>query len=1018
MRATLLFASSAVLLCLVASSAPLVVPRQAQALSAREEAQQAPDFDNAVAPLLARRCLDCHNSSARKGRLDLTTAKSARTGGKSGKVIVPGKPDESLLWQHVEKKRMPPKKPLPTVEKDLLKAWIAAGAKWGSDPIDPFRFTTEVRAGYDWWALQSVRTPKLPSVKDRKWVLNALDLFVLARLEAKGLQPSPAADRRTLIRRLSFDLLGLPPTPAEVEAFVNDPSPHAYEKLVDRLLASPHYGERWARHWLDVVRFGESHGFEHDELRPNAWPYRDWVVQAFNRDLPYDEFVRQQLAGDLLHPNDPAAIMATGFLVAGSYDSVGQTQQSAAMKAVVRQDELEDIAGSICQTFLGLTANCARCHDHKFDPVRQSEYYRLTAALAGVRHGQRDLTSSKTLAEQKRRAALAAKRLQDLARQIKVIDDPLRVQIRAERKKKGIAPPSAPRPLAAWDFQKELKDQVGALHATLRGNSKRDENGLKLDGKTGYADTVPLSRDLRAKTLAAWVTLADLKQRGGGVLSVQTFNGGTFDAIVFGEMEPGHWMAGSESFVRTLSLGGPPELEADRQPVHLALVYAGDGTITAYRNGKLYGKPYKKPGPVLFRAGKAQIVFGLRHSPVGGNRTLAGTLHSAQLFDRALKAEEVAILADGADYVSEEEVIARLQPEQKARRAQLQAEMQEEQAHLVPSKMLAYVVVPRPPEVAHVLLRGDPQKKGTIVTPGGVAALSGLRADFDLPANASDAKRRVKLAEWLTDPKNPLFPRVIMNRLWHYHFGVGLVDTPNDFGFNGGRPSHPELLDWLSAELIRKQWSLKKMHRLIVLSATYRQASRQNTAAAQVDAGNRLLWRKSPVRLEAEAVRDAMLSVAGELNAKMGGPGYRDFVHTIRGVTHYYEVIDQEGAEFQRRSLYRTWVRGGRNPFLDTLDCPDPSTTTPQRSVTTTPLQALSLLNNSFVLRMSERFAERVSREAGKDIDKQIRRAFELAYGRTPPADEIAQIRPVVEVHGLAVLCRALLNSNEFLYVD
>ncbi len=537
-----------------------------------------PEFDKQVAPLIVQRCLDCHSGPKPKRALDLGHRDKALEGGDTGPVIVAGKPAESLLWEYIDQNKMPPKKPLPASEKAIIRAWIAGGARWGSDPIDPFRITTDKRAGVDWWALQPVVKPAAPLVGNSTWARNPIDGFVEAKLRGKGLSPSAPASRPTLIRRLSFDLLGLPPTPEELAAFVQDDSPDAYEKLVNRYLDSSRYGVRWARHWLDVVRFGESNGFEHDEFRPNAWPYRDWVVDSLNRDLPYDEFARQQLAGDLLQPGDPAALAATGFLVAGSYDSVGQTQQSEAMKKVVRQDEMEDIVGTVGQTFLGLTVQCARCHDHKFDPVRQVEYYRLVAALSGVRHGE-----------------ITLPRINPVARKL-------------------------------------------------------------------------------------------------------------------------------------------------------------------------------------------------------------------------------------------------------------------------------YAVTPRQPEAMYVLTGGDPGKPGAEATAGGVAAIAGLNADFGLPAHANEGERRRKLALWITDPQNPLFGRVMANRLWHYHFGTGLVETPNDFGFNGGRPSHPELLDWLAADLVAKKWSMKSLQRLIVTSATYRQASTFDEKAARLDADDRLLWRKNPLRLEAETIRDAALLVCGQLN--------------------------------------------------------------------------------------------------------------------------------------------------------
>ncbi|MBY0457813.1 MAG: DUF1549 domain-containing protein, partial [Gemmataceae bacterium] len=322
-----------------------------------------PDFDKDIAPLLAARCLDCHGGAKPKGGLDLSR-KAGVLGGPSP-VVVPGALDKSALWERVAAGEMPPKKPLPEAERKLLKEWIAGGAAWGADPIDPFRFSTPTRAGRDWWSLQPVRSPKVPEIAEHKTrATNPVDAFVLAKLGDNGLSLSPAADRRTLARRLSFDLTGLPPSPEEVDSFVNDKAADAYEKLVDKLLASPHYGERWARHWLDVVRYGETDGFERNSPRPNAFHYRNWVIEAINRDLPYPEFTRLQLAGDVLRPDDPDATRATGFLVAGVHNTVLGNEQ---MVAIARQDELEDIVGSVAQTFLGLTANCARCHDHKFD---------------------------------------------------------------------------------------------------------------------------------------------------------------------------------------------------------------------------------------------------------------------------------------------------------------------------------------------------------------------------------------------------------------------------------------------------------------------------------------------------------------------------------------------------------------------------------------------------------------------------------------------------------------------------
>ena len=691
------------------------------------------DFDRDVAPILIDNCLDCHSGAEPKGGLNLADSGSARNGGESGAAIVPGKFDESLLWQRVESDEMPPKKPLGDAERQTLRTWIAGGAKWGTSPIDPFIRTTTKRAGSDWWALQPVNRPDVPTVDLKQHVRNPIDAFVLRNLALQGLMPSLEATPRVLLRRLSFDLTGLPPAPEEVaqyEEAVHRTGDAAFDDLVNPLLESKHFGERWGRHWLDVVRFGESQGYERDKLRTDSWHYRDWVIDAFNNDMPYDEFVRQQLAGDVLYPDNANAVIATGFLVAGPWDEVGQSQRSSAMKAVVRRDELEDYVGTIAQTFLGLTVNCARCHDHKFDPILQKEYYQLASAVGGVRHGSRDVASA--------------------------------------------------------------NDQ--------------------------------------------------------------------------------------ESFA-------------------------------------------------------------------------------------------------------------------------------------------VYAVKPGTADVTHVLDRGNAAARGEVVSPGGVAAIAAIDSTFGLAADSPDADRRRKLADWITHKQNPLFARVIVNRLWHYHFGAGLVETPNDFGFNGGRPSHPELIDWLASELIDSDWSLKHIHRLIVTSATYRQSSRNRADCAAVDSDNRLLWRKSPMRLEAEALRDSILTVTGQLNRQYGGAPYRDFTTYVKN-TQFYTMTDPDSPDVYRRTVYRTWIRSGRNHLLDVFDCPDPSTTAPRRAVTTTPIQSLALMNNSFVLRMSDRFADRVIKDAGTDPSLQAARVYQLACSRSPNEAEVEQLAQFVTSHGLSALCRVVLNSNEFIHVD
>jgi hypothetical protein len=442
--------------------------------------------------------------------------------------------------------------------------------------------------------------------------------------------------------------------------------------------------------------------------------------------------------------------------------------------------------------------------------------------------------------------------------------------------------------------------------------------------------------------------------------------------------------------------------------------------ITCYRDGCRYGRPYRSAGPVTFKAGRAQVVFGLRHGNSGGDRMLAGGIERAELYDRALTAEEVAASAKRrVAFVPEQAIVSKLLRSARAERQRLSKERRGLQtAQQTPLKRMTYAITPRQPEVARLLVRGDIRQPGDVMSPGGIAAVTGARSDFALPPDAPESQRRIALARWLTSPNNPLFARVIANRLWQHHFGVGLVDTPNDFGFNGGRPTHPELLDWLAATLVEQNWSLKRLHREIVLSATYRQSSAYNAAAAKRDTDNRWLWRRSPQRLEAEAIRDAVLHVAGELRETIGGAGFRDFKEVLRSGTYTYEPADAYDRAFNRRSIYRTWNRGGRSGLLDAFDCPDPSVTAPRRAVTTTPLQALALFNDAFILRTARNFARRAERAAPGDVDRQIRQGYQWSFGRDPGPDEQNAARGVVIEHGLAALARAIFNSNEFLYVD
>lgn len=991
-------------------------------------------FDAEVAPLLAKRCLTCHSGTMPKGELDLASRTAAFKGGSSGNGIVAGNAKESLLWQQVDSDEMPPKHPLDAAEKELLRKWLDGGAGWGSETIDVFQTSNDVRAGRDWWSLQPIRSVAVPQLPGR--ALGPIDAFVEQARQAKQLSASPVADKRTLIRRLTFDLIGLPPTPEEVARFLSDESPTAYEALVDRLLESPHYGERWARHWLDIVRFGESNGFEYDEPRDNFWYYRNWVIEVLNADMPYDEFVRQQIAGDALHPNDIHAAAAAGFLVAGPHNTT--LPSNAKMRMAMAQDEMEDLLGSIGQTFLGLTINCARCHDHKFDPISQKEYYQLAASLAGVAHGQRTLHVPLVQSQLDRMIEIDVQ-LGKIGGSIENMLAPVREKLLAQRESasqtanansaernkakqaNGIRPAE---PTATWEFDGDLKDTQGRWTLEAVGGAVVQDGALVLDGKAAYALSPLIDEPIAEKTLEVWVKLSSLDQRGGGALSLEAKEGGPFDAIVFGEQEPKKWMAGSNNFLRSKSFQAEgDEDKADQQTVHIALVYREDGTIAAYRNGLPYGQPYNASQLQRYEAGTARLLFGMRHQPAGGNRMLAGRIERAQFTNRALTSEEVEMSAAYQElgHIPRSMLVKQLD---EPSRKQLESwdlqlkQLQAEKAAIHKSQyQTLYTCVSAKPGPTHVLLRGDVGSPSDQVQPAGLRALSATPSDWQLDDSANDHRRRIKLAQWVTDRNNPLLARVIVNRLWQYHFGQGLVATPSDFGFNGGQPTHPELLDWLAGELVRGGYRLKAVHRLLVNSQTYQQSSQPNVGALKIDADNRYLWRKSPQRLEAETLRDAILMVTDRLDKQIGGAGYRDMRHFFFKGSHFYELLNETGPDARRRTIYRFTPRGNQNPFLSTFDCPDPSATAPRRPVTTTPLQALALLNNAMIFEMADHFAQRVQARAGADIREQVSAAYELAYGRPATAEELARCEKFVQQQSLATLCRVIFNSNEFLYV-
>ncbi len=971
------------------------------------------DFKTEVLPIFKSHCYDCHGPAKRESGFQLNVRKSAFDGGDFGeKTIVAGDAVHSPLYRYVNgdepELMMPPRDsgvaPLSADELKTLRTWIDEGASWP----DALAGATSLH-----WSLQPLVKPQVPAGSN-----NPIDAFVRAKLQSVGLTESPPADRPTLMRRLYFDLVGLPPTPEEVQAFEADMNEGAYERLVDRLLESSSYGERWGRHWLDVARYTESQGFEYDRLRDNAWHYRDYVIKSFNEDKPYDQFMKEQIAGDVLQPVTRDGIVATSFLVCGPYDQAGNSQKNATQRAITREDELEDLIGVVGQTFLGLTINCARCHAHKFDPISHEEYYRIKSVFEGVKHGERPITSDevkRAMDQQREASQLAVTRAQERLAAL----EGLGREAAAEANDRDQQPAQlGPTPMAQWKFASQHEAD---LQGELIGGATIGADTLKLAAEGAYFKSRVLTKDVREKTLEAWVSLANLEQRGGAAISIESGDGQVFDAIVFGEQEPKKWMAGSEGFKRTQAFAIADEEATPGKFVHVAMVYQADGKILFYRNGEMTGKAYKPASQQqTFRGGDAHVLLGLRHTG-GGRPWLTGDIKSAALYDRALSADEVraAFESDG-NTITRAQILAALTPEQRVAHEKAVAELEEAKATLVRAEKSAlevsYVGTRVQPEPTKRLKRGEVTSPAEVVAPGALSAVGSISADFGLAADAPEAERRRRFADWLIDSRNPLPARVMANRIWYHHFGQGLVATPNDFGAGGAAPSHPELLDWLAVQLIDGGWKLKSLHRLIVSSDTYRQSSQFQAEGSSVDADNQLLWRFSPRRLEAEAVRDAMLVASGQLNSKAGGAGFRPFVTTEFNAT-FYTPVDRDEADFNRRTVYRININSGKDPLLDAFDCPDPGVKTPRRGVTTTPLQALELMNNAFVQRMSGRLAELALESTRGDMGRAVEYAYMRTLGRKPNVEEATRAIVAAKERSLKNVCWALLNSTEFLYV-
>ena len=817
----------------------------------RTAATQQDFFSQKVAPIFQKQCLMCHGERVQRSGLDLRTETSILKGGTRGPAVIPGKPGQSLLYRliaHQEEPAMPLGiDKLSDEQISIIYAWIEkmdsgqAGAI--TEPVIPVR-----QPGYSitdndrqFWAFVKPARPVIPSVRNQNRVRNEIDAFVLKRLEDNGLEPSQPAEPGVLLRRVYLDLIGLPPSPEEVAEFLKDPSDKAYQKVIDRLLASQHYGERWGRHWLDLARYADSGGYEFDVDRPHAWRYRDYVIKSINQDKPYDQFIREQLANDQLIPDDPEALIATAFCRNGPTVDNADNEET-------RTDELDDMVATTSSVFLGITVGCARCHDHKYDPIPQRDYYRMQAVFFPFQKTEKVMAPQSEIDSFKARQKEIDALLKPIRARISVIEKPIRDKLLAEK----------------VEFHMRLAQSTGSLE------------GRNVE-------------DYRRETTARFAKDVNLQ---------------------------------------------PEEIDAG--------------------------------------------------------------LTSDELKARKLIQNEI-------------DAINKTRPK------------------LLPAAM--GITDKKDPGVAYLLKRGDWRQKGEEVQPGFPTVLAG--GNSIEPVN-----RRKQLAEWIASSDNPLTARVAVNRIWQYHFGKGIVRTPSDFGSTGDRPSHPELLDWMALEFIKRGWSWKSIHRLILLSNTYRQSSSFNKDAAGKDPENRLFWRMNQRRMEAEIIRDSILSVSGKLNTEMFGPGIYpridpDVINS--GSRPRWPLDAKDEPSVWRRSVYIFVKRSVLVPLIEVFDCPATTVPAPMRSTSTVSPQALALLNNDFVLGQAGFFAERVIRDSGNDQKGLIARAFNLALNRSPSAKESDWALEFIKTQKAGYLkrndkqpdfsalrdfCHALLNLNEFIYSD
>ena len=866
------------LVTVVAATLTVTGPAAAQGQTAGESSV---NFTEHIRPIFERTCWTCHGAASQLSDLDLRTREGALEGGTRGPALVPGRSDESRLFRMVaglDEPAMPMGKDgLAPEEVAAFRAWIDEGAHWDAGgATSAAAALTELERSElppdarDYWAFQ---LPVQSMVPVSATYDHPIDRFLDAARRDAGVTPAPRADALTRLRRASLDLTGLPPTLEQIDEFLADTERGAWERLVERLLDSPHYGERWGRHWMDVARYADSTGFEQDYVRPNAWRYRDYVINAYNKDTPYNQFIREQIAGDELdHVTDETRI-ATGFLRAGP-----RVQFREKDNPERRHDYLDDVLATLGRGVLGMTVHCARCHDHKFDPILQKDYYSLQASIFGYVE----------------------------------VDYPLLDRDDAVAYRRTTA---------------EIDAKVAGIRARIADIERPHRERLRLER---------VRTDFPANVLAAVLTPAEERTPGQELLATQVLSIGVPQRLVNGALTP------DEGARRETLRSELAEVEATRPPAPAMAEIVTDGDY--------------------------------RFAPDGPGDEIIGCPE------------------------------CRLPPDEPG-------------TFLHEEGGPAYQVPP-----AHFLIRGDPFSPGSEMSPGFLRVATYGDPPTAIPRpDGRTSGRRLALAEWITSPDNPLPARVAVNRIWHHHFGRGIVRTLDNLGKMGDPPTHPELLDWLAVEFMERGWSVKEMHRLLMTSEAYQMASSYDGDTNRaVDPENQLLGHYQGQRLEAEALRDQIMTVSGGIDLTVGGPPVFPYIpdeilKASQGKGHWDNQPD--GPDVWRRSVYVYRRRSLGFPFFDTFDLPDQNQTAAARNVSTVPTQALTLMNNAFVLRQAELFAGRLEREAPGDLDRQIDLAYRIALTRTPSADEAAVAKTLVSEQSLVDLTHVILNLNEFLYL-